>query len=265
MDVRHLNQVQLSRAGVLALVRWSVGVGSSRDRRTSRSGDGSFIVSTKLKPMKRRRRRIATSQRGYVVRGVHSLYVQAAIDGEVASVASAQVGERNTTLFKSSASLASLGLREGEIIRYLKPVADGIGLRGSEFYSTVKSGVRTGHANPRSMPCAFRTHREIPDISATVMAGVRFERCDTDASARRAPFFLADERGPAVLKDEVRRHVYLRDRLPVRIKIKRRSGRYSNWYRVTKGRRMWVAGWKTRSASFPVHTQASLTRLIRSS
>ena len=72
-------------------------------------------------------------------------------------------------------------------------------------------------------------------------ADVRFQRCDTDASARRAPVFLADKRGPAVLKDEVRRHVYLRNRLPVRIKIKRRSGRYSNWYRVT---RTGVCGWQ---------------------
>ena len=42
-------------------------------------------------------------------------YVAAAIEGEVARLASAAEGERNDTLFKCSANLASLGLREGEI------------------------------------------------------------------------------------------------------------------------------------------------------
>ena len=48
------------------------------------------------------------------MRAAHSPYIQAAIDGEVSSLASAQVGERNTTLFKSSASLASLGGAKGK-------------------------------------------------------------------------------------------------------------------------------------------------------
>jgi len=76
-------------------------------------------------------------------------YVRAAINGEVARLAAAEVGERNQTLFRSTAALASLGMREGEIIHHLKPVAEGIGLRGRELYSTIKSGVRTGHSNPR--------------------------------------------------------------------------------------------------------------------
>ena len=59
--------------------------------------------------------------------------------------------------------------------------------------------------------------------------------------ASKAPFFLAGEDGPAISRNEERRHVYLKNRLPVRIKIKRRSGRYSNWYRVTKGN---TCGWQ---------------------
>jgi hypothetical protein len=55
-------------------------------------------------------------------------------------------------LFKSTAALASLGMAEGEILHHLKPVAEGIGLRGKELYSTVKSGVKAGHANPRNVP-----------------------------------------------------------------------------------------------------------------
>ena len=56
--------------------------------------------------------------------GEHHPYIQAAIDGEIARVANATEGERNGTLFKAAASLASLGLLEGEIIRYLKPAAE---------------------------------------------------------------------------------------------------------------------------------------------
>jgi hypothetical protein len=179
------------------------------------------------------------------VRGAYSPYVQAAIDGEMAHLASAQSGERNTTLFKASASLASLGLREGEIIRHLKPVAEGIGLRGREFYCTVKSGVKTGHANPRSVPSVSEGGDRILSLSTAAAATDEVPAQHTDAEHRiyEEPFFLAVEDGPAVLKDEERRHVYLKNRLPVRIKIKRRSGRYSNWYRVTKaGKSGWQAG-----------------------
>jgi hypothetical protein len=43
---------------------------------------------------------------------------EALIDGEVANLASAAEGARNQTLFRSTASLASLGLREGEILHH---------------------------------------------------------------------------------------------------------------------------------------------------
>lgn len=76
--------------------------------------------------------------------GHYHPYVQAAIDGEVARLACAQTGERNNILFRAAAALASLQLGEGEILRHLKPAAEGVGIRGSELYSTVKSGVRTG-------------------------------------------------------------------------------------------------------------------------
>jgi hypothetical protein len=65
-----------------------------------------------------------------MINGHSHPYVQAAIDGEVARLAAAIEGERNSVLFKSTAALASLGMREGEILHHLKPVAEGIGLRG---------------------------------------------------------------------------------------------------------------------------------------
>jgi hypothetical protein len=71
-------------------------------------------------------------------------YVLAAIDGELAKLGSAVEGTRNRTLFSCTSSLASLGMREGEILHLVKPVADSVGLRGRELYATVKSGVKAG-------------------------------------------------------------------------------------------------------------------------
>ena len=82
--------------------------------------------------------------------GFHPNYLKSAIAGEVANLASAANGQRNHTLFRSACSLASLGILEGEIIRGLKPSAYVNGLTASEFYTTVKSGVKAGHAKPRS-------------------------------------------------------------------------------------------------------------------
>src|SRR5450432_2799035 len=87
-----------------------------------------------------------------MMNGHNDPYVQAAIDGEISSLASAVEGTRNDSLFRSTANLASLGLLEGEILRYLKPVAEQIGLRGSELYTTVKSGVKSGSTRPRQSP-----------------------------------------------------------------------------------------------------------------
>lgn len=48
-----------------------------------------------------------------MLNGRADAYIQAAVDGEVLRLESANVGERNVTLFKATASLASLDMREG--------------------------------------------------------------------------------------------------------------------------------------------------------
>jgi|GEM_PF-1412345 len=149
-------------------------------------------------------------------------YIQAAVDGEVARLASAQHGERNQNLFKSTAALASLGLSEGEILRHLRPVAETLGLRGGEFYSTIKSGIKAGKGKPRPVPnyCAQGVH---------------------PATAAEKPAFIPrGDEGPRKASDELRRHVYRREGRAVRIKIKRCSG-YVNWYRVVRDS---VDGWQ---------------------
>jgi len=44
--------------------------------------------------------------------------------------------------------------------------------------------------------------------------------------------FIPGEAGPKIRTDEARRHIYKRDGQAVRIKVKRSSGSYVNWYRV---------------------------------
>jgi hypothetical protein len=158
-----------------------------------------------------------------MINGPHHPYIQAAIDGEVAVLASARAGERNQTLFRSTAALASLGLPEGEILRWLKPAADSIGLRGKEFYCTVKSGVKAGHAKPRDIPNG-NGH-----VGHSVLPVAK-------------PAFIPSAGGDLPrFGDEVRRHTYLRCSSPVRMKIKRAAGTYSNWYPVVIDH---VDGWQ---------------------
>ena len=85
-----------------------------------------------------------------MINGQSDAYVNAAVRGEIERLASANVGDRNNSLFRSAASLSSLGLREGQIIQHLRPTAEFIGLKGREFYSTIKSGVKNGQGKLRS-------------------------------------------------------------------------------------------------------------------
>jgi hypothetical protein len=160
-------------------------------------------------------------------------YLRAAIDGEVANLASAAQGNRNGTLFKCTARLASLGMREGEILQELKPVAETIGLRGRELYATVKSGLKAGSARPREIPHdngrAPAARSQILEATGVKVVGA-------------PPIFIVGAGGPAASTDEIRRHIYRRNGLPVRMKIKRGFGGYVNWYRVTRdGQDRWQA------------------------
>ena len=157
--------------------------------------------------------------------GVDHPYIAAAIQGEIGRLAAATEGCRNQTLFKSAASLSSLGLREGEVLHHLKPVAEGIGLRGKELYSTIKSAMKAGQSRPRSVP----NERHTPASNTTVGIFAASQHRTSEA-----------EIGPS-LPDEVRRHTYWRNGRPVRVKIKRASGSYSNWYFYDEGR---TGAWK---------------------
>ena len=174
-----------------------------------------------------------------MINGHSEAYIRAAVEGEVGRMSAAQAGERNNRLYRSAASLAGLGLREGQIIHYLKPVAEGVGLRGKEFYSTIKSAVKTGHAAPRVGPYTNPVHS--PVQSAISTSGLP-RRSFPDNEGRAPAFFSGGEDGPRKSPDEIRRHVYHRDGVAVRVKIKRLDG-FVNWYRVADGSSEgWQAG-----------------------
>ncbi|MFN3347342.1 AAA family ATPase [Pseudorhodoplanes sp.] len=162
----------------------------------------------------------------------NAAYLDAAIRGEVDRMARAPEGDRNNSLFRASASLASLGLREGQIIHHLKPAAEFVGLRGKEFYATLKSGVRAGHTNPRSAVHLDANPKMMFQYGGTASAtSKQRDRAPTDGG--EPAFVVAGDEGPRVSASELRRHIYRRDGKPVRIKIKKRDG-YINWYRASK-------------------------------
>jgi hypothetical protein len=172
-------------------------------------------------------------------------YIQAAIEGEVANLMRANLGQRNDTLFKATANLASMALLEGRIIDALRPAAESVGLRRREFYSTIKSGMKAGRSRPRQLPGQV-TYPQNLSIAAEVRHGARPDelpkRTHADANGQQPRFFIGGDEGPRGAPDEIRRHVYRRGGKPVRIKIKRKDG-FVNWYRVADGREHgWQAG-----------------------
>jgi hypothetical protein len=178
-----------------------------------------------------------------MINGHREAYVRAAINGEVARLASASVGERNKTLFKATAALASIGVREGQIIHHLRPAAEAIGLHGKEFYSTIKSGVKAGNCKPRSMPETAAASGMQPWLPSATSPRADLPARSAPDSEGRPTFFQGCDEGPRESSDEMRRHIYRRAGKPVRVKIKFKSGGFANWYRVhDQGREGWQAG-----------------------
>jgi putative DNA primase/helicase len=185
--------------------------------------------------------------------GFRPEYVEAAIAGEVARVALAAPSSRNDTLNRAAFNLASLGLAGSDIIGALRPAAEQAGLRRSEIYSTINSGMKAGRQQPRPAPTSCGryagpvrvTPRPVPMAPAISVEGAEstpaapLPRCD-------APNKFADgDDGPPARHGELRRHVYRRGGVPVRVKIKTQrddGASYQNWYAVAKSNG--VIGWQ---------------------
>ena len=208
-------------------------------------------------------------------------YVAAAIAGEIDKVTNAPNGTRNIELFRASSALASLNCADSRIITALKLAANECGLSRDDgplaVLNTIRSGIRAGRSAPRP-PTNRHERRRAAAIQRSVVATatnvvappLKVDPIEppktfpelplrTPADEHGKPkFFIGDDDGPRRDASEIRRHVYRRDGMPVRIKIKFRVGsnsRFANWYRVCNAEG--AVGWQ---AVKPAITLAHLTR-----
>jgi hypothetical protein len=184
--------------------------------------------------------------------GFRPEYIRAAIQNEANRVACAAMSTRNDVLNKASFNLASLGVPGSEIIHSLRPAALQNGLKKREIYSTINSGMRAGRRHPRSAPANgykgpksnTTPNRAVETASAGMVERRRHDASSFPSCDAPHKFKVAGDKGPSKLDGELRRHIYPRAGLPVRVKIKlERYGEtgFQNWYAVTRDG---VAGWQ---------------------
>jgi len=177
-------------------------------------------------------------------------YVNAAIKNEAVIVASALTSTRNHTLNRAAFKLGTIpGMETDTAMNALLLAAGANGYIRDHGESAarrvIESGLRNGKSNPRS-PLPFRPN--LPSrqgvslarqtTSEVLSAFPSTKSAETLLPMRTAPdsegkptFHLWGIEGPPVRADEIRRHVYRRESLPVRIKVMNRGGAV-NWYRV---------------------------------
>jgi hypothetical protein len=195
--------------------------------------------------------------------GAHDAYLQAAFRAEGERVRTAQKGERNNTLFASTAALGSLvhcGLDEQSIITEMTEASsingavedDGL----TAVSNTIKSGLAAGMSNPRDIPDTGshkqagrilnfpprQTHVAALPGNASAVAPVP---AWTPPGVDAKPIFH-DWPEPPRFADELRRHAYQAGARPdgevVLIKVKKTDGNWQCWYRVINDKG--VPGWQ---------------------
>jgi putative DNA primase/helicase len=206
-------------------------------------------------------------------------YLEAAIEGEAKIVAGALRSERNNSLNRAAYNLATLGISEQRIYVELLSAAKQCGLVKDDgiksVEKTIASGVKAGFADPR--PSSVHSHtkcknvRRVQQKDSSVHANhddnfpspPSSQRSDENSQEAkttrwdfptrtppdpngRPKFVIAGEDGPPKRDNELRRHVYHRDGIPVRIKVKYQiqgKSKWANWYRVSDaGRLGWQSG-----------------------
>ena len=126
--------------------------------------------------------------------GFRPQYVRAAIQNETDRVATAPPSRRNDTLNRAAFNLASLGVSGREIIHSLRPAALLCGLKNSEIYSTINSGIRAGKQHPRFAP-ASSNQRSIVSVQSRLEASGHYTvysppNCDAREKFKVSPTCL---------------------------------------------------------------------------
>lgn len=97
-----------------------------------------------------------STEKGYAPGNGREAYGKAALEGEVAKLRAASVGERNNTLNEAAFALGQLVgggvLTESDVTDELERVALQIGLEPTEMRSTIHSGLTAGMRQPRKAP-----------------------------------------------------------------------------------------------------------------
>jgi hypothetical protein len=116
-------------------------------------------------------------------------YVAAALKGELAAVAGALEGERNSTLntaaFKLAGFIAAGKLTESEIRSALTHAALSVGLSLPEIEATIDSGIEAGIQQPREMPEPRSSPARRPGERRT-MPGNSSQAVESDRRALRS-------------------------------------------------------------------------------
>lgn len=183
--------------------------------------------------------------------GDFSRYNQGALEGEVERVRNAPKGERNNTVFKSTAALGELvhlGLDEQMIRDRIYEAAEANGLvadtRRAAVLKTIDSGMERGLANPRHVAAnqndpagsrpegAFKDSAEPPPVDAATP--IRYPAWKP-ADGGKEPWCIWTSGEPPVRPGEVERYRYRHASEVVRIKVKMvaTDGKaFSNYYKV---------------------------------
>jgi putative DNA primase/helicase len=194
-------------------------------------------------------------------------YIAKAISNEAAVVANAQASPRNQIINRSAFKLGTIpGSQLDMVVGALLPAASENGyLAEHGEHSTrkvIESGFKNGQRKQRKVPRCNRAERRCmafgsrlgtnagqPSTAISPLSEITAARPTfpprTQPHGDGKPWFqIGDDGGPPKRDAEKRRHVFVRELAPVRIKIMLKSGGAVNWYRVqdADGALGWQAG-----------------------
>jgi hypothetical protein len=169
-------------------------------------------------------------------------YARRALDAECATLSSTGQG-RNDQVNRSGFALGQFipggYLSRPEVEHRIMAAAEASGIVRKDGPATVRasmrSGLDAGMRQPRNLgggePPRATVHilRPKPQLS-----GVDLPEWIEPDEEGKPKFISLGQAEPKRFDDEVRRHVYMRDGEPVRVKTKNQQGRFTNWFRVRR-------------------------------
>ena len=191
----------------------------------------------------------------------HSAYAEAALADEINIIGSTPKGRglRNAAInrgaFKigglvGAGALSEFAAREGLLSA---ACTNGYLVDHGErsTLDVIENGLKAGIASPRKIYGKTQTprpHLQHAEITSSSSAGSLPARTSPNKYGR-PKFCRWEDAGPPQREGELRRHVYRREGMPVRIKIKSSQGdggSFVNWYRVRDGS---TVGWQPKQPS----------------